>query len=189
MGQPPTGHRRRIVAKFLMLGIYLQATAVELFHQEKVLPPDPGPRSSTKTNVAKGAGFTRSTTPANYYLLANPRLAEAPESGTSVLCTGQGSFGCKVNYILTPMYPQHMTLTEYEIIAVNTSMENAVNTRAIGMVSNAIKARESAHIFRIPGLHKFLPEEQLSATEQEQQTVLGDLQSHNRGLSGLVMSC
>ena len=78
------------------------------------------------------------------------------------------------------MYPQHMTLTEYEIIAVNTSMENAVNTRAIGMVSNAIKARESAHIFRIPGLHKFLPEEQLSATEQELRIIPGDLQSQDQ---------
>ena len=77
---------------------------------------------------------------------------------------------------------QHRTLTECEIIACKTSMENAVDFRAIGIVANALKARVSAHIFRVPVLHEFLPEEQLSATEQEQQTVLGDLQSHNRGL-------
>ena len=71
------------------------------------------------------------------------------------------TFGCKVNYILTPMYPQHMTLTEYEISAVKTSMENAVDARAVGIVANTLKAR-------------------LSATEQELRTVLGDLQSHDQ---------
>ena len=93
----------RSLVKFFMQGSYLPATAVELVSKEKVLPPYSGPRSSTETTVTIAAGFTRSTTPDNYYLLANPRLAEAPKSGTSVLCTGQGSFGCKVNYILTPM--------------------------------------------------------------------------------------
>ena len=151
----------RGLAKLLKLGSYLQSTAVELIRQEKVLPPDPGPRSSTKTTVAIAAGFTRSTTPANYYLLANPRLAEAPESGTSVLGTGQGSFRYNVNYILNPMYPQHRTLTEYEIINVKTSMENAVDTRAVGIVANTLKARRSA-------------------TEQELRDVVGDPQSHDQ---------
>ena len=107
------------------------------FLQEEVLPPDPGPRSST----TKGAGFDRFTTPVDNYLLADPRLAEAPELSTSVLCTGQGSFGHKVNYILNPMYPQHKTLNESEIGTFKTSMVNAVNVKAIAIIPNALKAR------------------------------------------------
>ena len=34
-------------------------------------------------------------------------------------------------------------LTEYEIVAVKTSREDAVNIRAIGIVANALKARVS----------------------------------------------
>ena len=101
--------------KFFMQGSYLPATAVELVSKEKVLPPDLGPRSSTENTVAIAAGLTRSTPPDNYYLRANPRLAGAPESGTSVLCTGQGAFGHHVNYILTPIYPEHVTLLELDL--------------------------------------------------------------------------
>ena len=75
---------------------------------------------------------------------------------------------------------QHRTLTEYEIIAFKTSTENAVDIRAIGINAKALKARVRAHIFMIPVLHEFLPEEQLSTTEQELRTVLGDLQSHDQ---------
>ena len=68
----------RGLAKFFMLGSQLQATAVEFVIQEKVFPPDPGPRYFTKITIAKGAGVARFAAPENYYLLANPRLAEAP---------------------------------------------------------------------------------------------------------------
>ena len=86
----------RGLAQFFMLGSYLQVTALECFLQEEALPPDP----DTRTSTVMSAGFDRFTTPADEYLLAIPRLAEAPETSTTVLCTGQGSIGCKVNYIL-----------------------------------------------------------------------------------------
>ena len=44
----------------------------------------------------------------------------------------------------------------------------AVNTRAIGIVANALKARRSAHISMV---HKFLLEDHLATTEQEPRTV------------------
>ena len=39
------------------------------------------------------------------------------------------------------MFPQHITLTEDEIVAFKTSMENAVDVRAMGIVANALKDR------------------------------------------------
>ena len=126
------------LTKFFMLVSHLQATAVECFLQEEVLPPDPGTISST----AKGAGFARFTTPANYYLIADPRLAQAPETSTSVL----GLFKCQVNYILTPMYPQHMTLTENKIVTNTLKARIAVNVRAIGIIANTLQARASCSL-------------------------------------------
>ena len=141
-----------------MLGSHLQATTVKLALQEKVFPPEVGPSSSkfsqgsakleevlppdpgTRSSTAMGAVFERFTSPADYYLLANPRLAEAPETSTSVLCTGQRSFGFKVNYVLTPMYPQHTTLTKYEIIANALKARITIDVRAIRIVANALKA-------------------------------------------------
>ena len=103
----------RVLAESFVMGSHLQAIAAKLVLQERVLPPDPGPRSSTEVPIAKGASVDRFTAPADSNLLANPRLAEAPEPVTSVLSTGQGALGCIVNYILSPMYPQHMALAEY----------------------------------------------------------------------------
>ena len=53
-------------------------------------------------------------------------------------CTGLGSFGCKVDYILTPVYPQHKALTGYEIIGNALKARIAVNVRAIGIVANTL---------------------------------------------------
>ena len=51
------------------------------------------------------------------------------------------------------MYPQHMTLTEYEIVAFKNSMENTLDIRAIGIVAKALKAGVSTHIFMIHMLY------------------------------------
>ena len=104
-------------------------------------------------HILEGASFAWFTAPADYYLQADPRLAAAPQSGTSVLCTGQGSFGCKVNCILTPVYPQHKALTEYGNITNALRARIAINIRAFGIAASNLKASmESASDTKAVGI-------------------------------------
>ena len=71
-----------IIISAIRIAIDVKDTTNKCCHPDKVLPPEPDPRSPP---------------PDDFYLLAGPRPAEAPKWSTSVLCTGQGLFGYKVN--------------------------------------------------------------------------------------------
>ena len=62
-------------------------------------------------------------------------------------------FGSKVNYTLTPVYPQHKALTEYGSATNDLKARVAVSVRAIGITANALKTSiESAGSIRAVGI-------------------------------------
>ena len=73
----------KVIAEFFQRDSCLQAITAEFILQGQILPPDPGPRSSTATTTARSTGVTRAAIEQELLTVLGHRQSLGPDEGAT----------------------------------------------------------------------------------------------------------